>query len=460
MTISSTSVLVSADPVIQLVPPLPEARTDHPTAIAAASYDALYGNGDAPAWNKAAVTIAVGTVPGSYLVTLGPDAVADADGISEVRLTSGGRGVDAEWTAAGASFLWAGRPGQPLHLVATDAHPRFRRSGWLELPPLPDGGWAPQLELAPGVTPLATAGGADWMALADAGIWLYGLGPLPVAAVPPGAPDEEVEALAADDRFVFAVTRERLDVLDRNDQSLAEVPVTGGAILDVVAADWIATPGATLLLLDDGDPAQPVLRLAELSLPAGEAPQLAAPSDPGLPALRQPALLRSDDGTLHLFGLDENGDGVVYSWPSAAPGEALAAPPVEWQLGAGWHAVGGWERGAVLLDGATVSLLEYGAGGWSEVALIDLGAEAISAAVAGDRLVVLLPGEIQVYDVSTPAAPVLESRHPGSAYRQVEPLPNGEVLLWSPRMAVPPLRWNPATAVPGEGFQPVIEGLP
>jgi hypothetical protein len=75
-------------------------------------------------------------------------------------------------------------------------------------------------------------------------------------------------------------------------------------------------------------------------------------------------------------------------------------------------------------------------------------------------LVVLVPGEVVLYDVTDPAAPALLGRHPGSAFRQVEPLPDGQVLLWSPRLAAPPLRWDPATAVPGEGFQTVIEGLP
>jgi hypothetical protein len=42
----------------------------------------------------------------------------------------------------------------------------------------------------------------------------------------------------------------------------------------------------------------------------------------------------------------------------------------------------------------------------------------------------------------------------------VEPLPGGDVILWSPRMAAPPLRWNPATAVPGQGFLTVLDGLP
>jgi hypothetical protein len=34
------------------------------------------------------------------------------------------------------------------------------------------------------------------------------------------------------------------------------------------------------------------------------------------------------------------------------------------------------------------------------------------------------------------------------------------VLLWSPPLAAPPLRWDPSTVLPGEGFVNVMEGLP
>ena len=127
---------------------------------------------------------------------------------------------------------------------------------------------------------------------------------------------------------------------------------------------------------------------------------------------------------------------------------------------AGWRAVGPWQHGAVLVDSASVALIEHGSGSWTEVSRVDLETQASAAAVAGNFLVVVLPGEVRVYDVSTATAPVLLATHAGSSYREVEPLPGGDVVLWSSRMAAPPLRWNPATAVPGQGFITVLDGLP
>ena len=463
VTVGSTSVLVSADPVVQLVPPLPQtigrARS---AARANDGYDALYGNEEAPAWDKAAVSIAVGSIPGSYRITLAPAAVSDSDGISEVSLASGGRSVSAAWSAEGTSFLWAGRSGQRLHLVATDAHARFRRSGWLELPPLPSGdlagGWEAQLELAAGMTPLAVAGGADWLAVADSGVWLYGAELQPTDTVPPRTKGEEVTLLASGEPLLFAATRDRVDLLDRTVRALREVRMPAGtAVLDVAPAGG----GAMLLVSDTSDPARPALRLMELLASEGETPSLSVASEQALPLLAEPVLHRTD-GFLHLFGLAPNGNGVLYTWPSDTPDEPLSAVPQAFAIPAGWRALGPWERGAVLLDGTAVRLYEHGTLGWSEVSHIDL-VSASAAAVAGDKLVVIVPGEIQVYDVSNAAAPVLEGRYPGSSYRQVTPLAGGEVLLWSPRMATPPLRWNPATAVSGDrgdGFHTVIDGLP
>lgn len=112
------------------------------------------------------------------------------------------------------------------------------------------------------------------------------------------------------------------------------------------------------------------------------------------------------------------------------------------------------------MDGTSVALVEHETTGWTEVSRIELEAQPSAAAVTGNLLVVVLPGEVRVYDVSIAASPVLSATHPGSSYREVEPLPGGEVVLWSPRMAAPPLRWNPATAVPGQGFLTVLDGLP
>ena len=288
VTVATGAVLVSTDPVIQLVPPLPEGSKAGVKSITSADYEALYGNDEAPAWNKSAVALAVGTVPGSYRITVGPAALSDPDGISEVRLTSGGRSLSADWTTEGVSFLWAGRPGQRLHLVATDAHGRFRRSGWLEMPPLPEAGWAAQLELAAGVTPLAVTGGIDWLAIGDDGVWLYGMTPEPVSVLPPRAANEEVVALSASGNLLFAATRERVDVVERIAETLQEVPVPQARVLDVAAGDG----EATLLIADDSDPAQPALRLLQVLLPEGEAPTLSVPGD-ALPFLGAPALQRT-----------------------------------------------------------------------------------------------------------------------------------------------------------------------
>ena len=462
VTVATGSVFVSTDPVIQLVPPLPQINRVRAVAPADSGYDSLYGNDEAPAWDKTAVSIAVGSVPGSYRITLGPAAVSDPDGIAEVSLTSGGRSVSAVWSADGASFFWAGRPGQQLYLVATDAHPRFRRSGWLELPPLPSGGWGAQLELAAGVAPLAVSGGADWLAVADSGVWLYGAAPQATDTVPPRTKDEEVLTLADGEPLLFAATRDRVDLLNRSARALQEARMPAAtAVLDVAPG----AGGAMLLVSDTSDPAQPALRLMELLAPAGAAPSLSAPSEQALPLLAGPALYRTA-GFLHLFGLASNGGGVIYSWPSDTPEEPLSAVPQRFVIPAGWRALGPWERGALLLDGTAVRLVEFGTSGWSEVSHIDLPSAAApeaEAVVVGSSLVVLVPGEIQVYDISDAAAPALQSRHPGSSYRQVTPLSGGEVLLWSRRMATPPLRWNPATSTPGDGgdgFHTVIDGLP
>jgi hypothetical protein len=458
VTVASSSVLVSTDTIVQLVPPLPAPSIALKAAKAGDNgTEVISGNDEAPAWVKSAISIAVGSVPGSYRITLGPGAVSDPDGIAEVSLTSGGRSVSAGWSTDGASFLWAGRPGQQLHLVATDAHPRFRRSGWLELPPLPTAsGWGAQLELAAGVTPLAVTGGADWLAVADSGVWLYGAAPQPTDALPPRTKDEEVLTLAGGEPRLFAATRDRVDLLDRTTRALQEVQMPAStAVLDVAPG----AGGATLLVSDTSDPAGAALRLIELLAPEGGAPSLSAPGEQALPLLAAPALQRTA-GYLHLLGLKQDGKGAIYTWPDSTPLTAISEVS---EVPAGWRAVGPWERGAVLLDATAVRLYEHddqAGAGWSEASHVDLPAAASSAAVAGNNLVVILPGEVMVYDVSNAAAPVLKSRHPGSSYRQVTPLSGGQVLLWSRRMATPPLRWDPATAIPGDGFHTVIDGLP
>ncbi len=457
VTVASGSVLVSTDAIIQLVPPLPDTSVAFRSGKAVDDgSEAIYGNDEAPAWVKADVSIAVGSVPGSYRIVLAPGAVSDPDGISEVRLTSGGRSLGTAWSAEGAAFLWSGYPGQLLHLVAIDAHSRVQRAGWLELPPLPTGdGWPPQLELGAGVTPRAASANADWLGIGDEGIWFYGSGAQPVVSLPPHEEGERVVDLAADgDRFLVATDR-RIDEIDLATPAVSSVPIASGRVLDLAAGSG----EAVVLLTDDGDSGQPVLRLAQVSTPASGAPSLLGPSELALPILSEPRLERTS-GAVHLFGLDADGQGILYTWPASALGELLGAEPTVFELPGGWRGVGAWQEGAVLLAPQAVRLLRYGAAGWSEVARIDLDAEPVAAAVAGSRLVVLVPGEIRVYDLGDPAAPVLAASYPGASYRAIEPLPDGDVLLWSPPLAAPPLRWDPATAVPGSGFTTVIDGLP
>ena len=167
---------------------------------------------------------------------------------------------------------------------------------------------------------------------------------------------------------------------------------------------------------------------------------------------------------MHLFGLEVDTSaaagelrGVVYSWP--ATGGVDTAPDRQ-EIDGGWRSVGAWRRGAVVLVEDRVRLLEHGVTGWTERGSVFVGADARAAAVMGDSLVVLRAGVVEVYDVADPASPVLRARQQGSAYTDLQPLANGQVLLWSRRMATPPVRFDPATATTGGGFTLVIDGLP
>jgi hypothetical protein len=501
------SVLVSTDPIVQLVPPLPasylDAGASHTAAELAAlqrlggtpdssavrqsdesagggeafadagsrattsgAFEGLYGNDDAPLWDEREVMVAVGSVPGSYQITLRPGAVSDADGISRLQLTSGARYVAADWSAGGASILWAGEPGQQLHLVATDAHGRFQRSGWLELPPLPAGeGWS-QLALDSGTTPLAVTGGADWLAVGDEGVTLYGTGPAPVLSVAPQSADDEVQSLTATAGQVVSATRGRIDLISRAGSSLLELGTGDSLVLDAIGTgtsggDAGTSGSVAVLLLDHGDPVAPRMKLAEIAVADGEPVAWLPVGESTLDPLGNATLLRTADGYLHAVGHTADGTSLVHTWPSAVAGEAAMATPATTQLASPtWRAVGAWEQGMVLIEPTGVRLLEHGASGWSERSTVDLGVAVTSAAVVGTNLVVTVPGEVVVFDVSEPSLPLEVARHPGSSYTAVAPLASGDVVLWAPRMAVPPLRFDPATAQPGVGFQVVIDGLP
>jgi hypothetical protein len=130
------------------------------------------------------------------------------------------------------------------------------------------------------------------------------------------------------------------------------------------------------------------------------------------------------------------------------------------ELGGGWTGTGEWSGGALLLDDTSVRLLGTDGASWTETSRIDLVRRPTSAAVSGSILVVMTASEVLTYDVTDPAAPGLLAVHPGSSHLAVEPLGAGEVLLWSPRMAAPPVRWNAALEAPGSGFEVVWDGLP
>jgi hypothetical protein len=458
VTVAPGATLVSLDKLVQLVPPLPaESRRGGPRAIWASSSEDLYGNDTSPVFDRSRVSIAVGSLPGSYRVTVAASSLVDPDGIAEVHLTSGSRLLATDWTTEGATFLWPGYPGQELHLVATDAHDRVRRSTWLELPPLPDGGWAPQLRLARGVAPSAVAGGPNWLAIGAQGVWIYDTTGLEAhTALAMRAPDEEVVAFAAEntDRLYIA-SAARVDVLDPLAQTLVEVPFEESRVLDVVSGD----DRATVLLTDPGADTQPLLRLAEIEVTDTGVPTASGSTVTGIPMLTAPSLT-STAAHLHLFGLEENGSGSIFSWETNAAGSLTGVTPEVATLPDGWRGVGAWQRGAVVFDDVSVRLLEHDGFAWTEVARIVPEAPPTAAAVAGDSLVVLVAGDVLVFDVTQPAAPVLLGRHSGASYRAVEPLSNGEVLLWSPPLATPPLRWNPRSATSNEGFRTVLEGLP
>jgi hypothetical protein len=450
VTVAPGSTLVSVDSIVQLVPPLP------PDSVRAKAADdgseALYGNDDSPVWNKALVSIATGSLPGSYRVTLAPDAVADNDGVAEVRLTSGGRYRALPWSAGGATFLWSGFPGQRLYLVALDAHARVQRAGWLELPPLPDGGWKALLRLPSGVTPQTATGTSEQVIVGDTGVWSIAADREPATLLSSTSADAAV-ALAADGNSVYAAFRDRLTLLDTGGATAMALPAIDGSLVDVTVGNGPLSALVETTSADGGSS----LRLEQLTLPNG-APTWTTAA-PAVPSLRQPHLLRTT-GSLDVAGLDEDGNGEIYSWSLDGTGEIEDAPAVLSTLPGGWTDLGAWQQGVVLLADSGVRLVQHGDGGWTEVSRISLPIVPQSAAISGDRLVVLGAGEVLVYDVSDPSQPVLANTFPGSSFERVTPLPNGDVLIWSPPLAAPPLRWNPATAVPGDGFVTVIDGLP
>ena len=125
VTVTGNAWLVSADPVEDDGVPL---------VLATGSTSPNTG---APEWRAEAVSVEVGQVPGSYRIALTGDAAADADGISEIRLSDGEHRLTGRWTDAGLTFRWPGRPGDGLTLTAFDGHGELVLGQALRLPPLP-----------------------------------------------------------------------------------------------------------------------------------------------------------------------------------------------------------------------------------------------------------------------------------------------------------------------------------
>jgi hypothetical protein len=260
---------------------------------------------------------------------------------------------------------------------------------------------------------------------------------------------DEVVALDADESTLHVATGDAVLALDHGQlaslQQLTEWRHESGSVRSVASS----SDGAFALIRD---PAGRGLRVVG---PRAKPDGLLGSSELIAP-LASPLLGRAGSA-LWLAGLDPSGGRLAW-WE----GTAVSESPARLDLPEGWSAATASPQGLVLVSGSTVRILELSVPGWRESASIDVVAPVLSAATAGEHLVVLLSGEIVVYSVADPLAIAIHSRHPGSAYRAVTPLADGEVLLWSPRFAVAPLRWNPEAALPaaGDGFETVYEGLP
>ncbi len=127
VTVTGGATLQSVDPVIEL-------------ATGSLSAAAAWGNLDAPVWDPAGVTISAGPRRGDFRLVVAPFAVADSDGISELRLGDGTRWLSRPWSpVAGATFVATGEPGRELTLIAIDHHGVVRATTPLDAGPVPDG---------------------------------------------------------------------------------------------------------------------------------------------------------------------------------------------------------------------------------------------------------------------------------------------------------------------------------
>ncbi len=191
--------------------------------------DTSSANSQRPWIDPSAVTVTVGEIPGTWRIEVPLAAVADADGVSEIRLA----GAES-WTSvpfsprSGASVIWLGEVGEELDLVVLDAHESLRRGARTRLEALPDNGGLVAEEALPSGEPqprLAQGNGyllaayADRLVVADPSTgeaWT-----LPFAA------GESFVELVVDD--MAAALAVRTEVEDDEDEIRAiKVPLTGG----------------------------------------------------------------------------------------------------------------------------------------------------------------------------------------------------------------------------------------
>ncbi|MCP4659314.1 MAG: hypothetical protein GY856_28220, partial [bacterium] len=428
----------------------------------------LAPNQHAPQLDPAAVTISVGRVADSYRIDVATEAVADADGIAEVRLSDGESWMLEPFSPTdGASFLWPGVPGRALTLTVIDAHAVLRRGRQIKLPPLPEGDWAvSRLTLPAGELPRHAIAGRDWVAVADRTVRIFASpgGELLAELAPLGAEDRTL-GLAAGNGTLVAAHAGRLDIV--TEDAFAEIDVASGeAIVDVVADER----EAVVLVRSESDAELRLISLplrgaaAELGFPRrGTNGGLSERSFFAIPDDGRSFELRLLPGSVQVIGSDPAGErpGVLYVFPNAALGEAITAEPEVWALDAGWRVERTWERGLILVAGPVARLLELsGDGEWREASRLALEREILAAAGQGDRVAFVLPGEILVFDVSDAATPRAVARIAGSAQRELRWI--GELLLWSPGFAATPVvleveDW-PAGKGGESGFVPVVDG--
>jgi hypothetical protein len=136
VTLRGAAVLASVDPVESVTLASAESALK-----VASSQEVPIENREVPRIDTSAIAVTPGDVAGTWHIEVPPTAVFDPDGIAEVRL-AGAR----SWTSVklspqtGAAFTWLGPAGEPLELVAIDAHPLLQLGAHARLEPLPETG--------------------------------------------------------------------------------------------------------------------------------------------------------------------------------------------------------------------------------------------------------------------------------------------------------------------------------